>query len=290
MTVRITALTDADPGGRLAWLAADAEGSPLGAAYLQLFTGAGQLHLAELDVNVHPAERRAGIGTRLLAEAVAAARRQERRVLLAQAGSDSGGAAFLAARGFEVALTLLFTRLPSADADAATLAAEIETPHPGYRLATWEGMVPEELAGSFVASRRAMDDMPMGAVDFGRVIWDLDRVRRAVGAIVDRGDVLHTVAAVEEASGAVVAFTELVLPGGGSGDAQHYGTGVLPEHRGRGLARWMKAASIAYARERHPGVAGLLADTADDNPAMRRVNEALGYRPTHTRHQYQLKL
>jgi RimJ/RimL family protein N-acetyltransferase len=71
------------------------------------------------------------------------------------------------------------------------------------------------------------------------------------------------------------------VPGAGTGDAQHYGTGVLPEHRGRGLARWMKAAAIRHTRDRHPGVRGLRTDTADSNAAMRRVNDALGYLPTH---------
>jgi GNAT superfamily N-acetyltransferase len=86
---------------------------------------------------------------------------------------------------------------------------------------------------------------------------------------------------VAVADGAVVGFTELVVPGDGRGDGQHYGTGVLPEHRGHGLGRWMKAESIRQARVRHPGLGGLLTDTADINPYMRRINDALGYAPTH---------
>jgi len=65
---------------------------------------------------------------------------------------------------------------------------------------------------------------------------------------------------------------------------------VLPEHRGRGLARWMKAASIRRARERHPDLAGLLTDTADSNAPMLAVNASLGYVPTHQAVEYQLDL
>ncbi|WP_442305667.1 GNAT family N-acetyltransferase [Streptomyces sp. 2RAF24] len=154
----------------------------------------------------------------------------------------------------------------------------------------WEGVVPEEFAETFVASRRAMDDTPMGAVDHGTVVWDLDRVRAAVGAVAGRGDVLHTVAAVDVSDGSMAGFTELVVPGSGTGDAQHYGTGVLPEHRGHGLARWMKAAGIVRARETYPELGGLLTDTADNNPYMRRVNDALGYLPTHAVHEFQRDL
>lgn len=70
------------------------------------------------------------------------------------------------------------------------------------------------------------------------------------------------VAAVDVSDGMIAGFTELVLPGGGRGDGQHYGTGVLPEHRGQGLGRWMKAEVIRQAVECHPDLAGLLTDTA----------------------------
>ncbi|GGW52002.1 hypothetical protein GCM10010503_31180 [Streptomyces lucensis JCM 4490] len=52
----------------------------------------------------------------------------------------------------------------------------------------------------------------------------------------------------------------------------------------------MKAVSVRHALERHPGLGGLLTDTADNNPHMTRINDALGYAPTHTTFEYQLDL
>jgi GNAT superfamily N-acetyltransferase len=284
VSVRITALTDpdGDPSSyRLAWLASDAHEIPVGAAFLRLFTRTGQEHLAELDIQVHPAERRKHAGSLLLDAAIAAARQDGRRCVITQAEAGSPGDRFLSARGFHRAL---------ADADITALTEITGQPHPGYRLASWEGTVPDSLAETFVASRHAMDDMPMGGTDFGTVTWDLDRVRAAAAAIAERGALLYTVAAIDESDGSIAGFTELVVPGDGKGDGQHYGTGVLPGHRGHGLGRWMKAASIRQARERHPGLGGLLTDTADNNPYMRRINDALGYEPTHTTFEYQLDL
>jgi GNAT superfamily N-acetyltransferase len=290
--VHLTALVDPVQAGsrRLVWLASGPDGSPLGTASVRFFDKDGQRHLAEADVRVHPAERRQGVGARLLDAAVAAAREDGRRSVVAQAGSDSPGAAFLTARGFDVALTLVYARLPLADADVPALTALVEAAPAGYRLTAWEGTVPDELADSYVASRRGMDDMPMGAVDYGRVVWDVDRVRAAAAAVAARGEVLYTVAAVDESDGSLVGFSELVVPGDGQGDGQHYGTAVLPEHRGHGLGAWMKAASVLHVRERHPRLAGLLTDTADHNAHMRRVNDRLGYRPTHTDREFQLTL
>lgn len=293
MPVRITALTDpnSDPSSyRVAWLACDADGIPVGVAFLRLFTRTGQEHLAELDLRVHPAGRRKRTGSLLLDAAVAAARQDGRRCVITQAEDGSPGDQFLPARGFRRVLTLTFTRLPLAEADITALTEVTEQPHPGYRLASWDGTAPDHLAGAFVASRHAMDDMPMGGTDFGTVTWDLDRVKAAAAAIAEQGALLHTVAAIDESDGSIAGFTELVVPGDGKGDGQHYGTGVMPGHRGRGLGRWMKAASIRQAYERYPDLGGLLTDTADNNPYMRHINDALGYAPTHTTFEYQLDL
>ncbi|MFD8912316.1 GNAT family N-acetyltransferase [Streptomyces sp. NPDC059575] len=293
MSLHITPLIDPAHGPhsrRLAWLASDADAIPVGTAFLRLFTGPGQEHLAELTLRVHPVERRKHVGSRLLDAAVAAARDNARRCVIAQAEAGSSGDHFLPARSFRKVLTLRFSRLPLADVDTTALAAIVERPHPGYRLASWHGTVPDDLAHTFAASRRAMDDMPMDDTDYGTVTWDVDRVRAAAQAVEARGDQLHTVVAIDTSNGSIVGFTELVTPGNGTGDGQHYGTGVLPEHRGHGLGRWMKAESIRQAHHRCPDLGGLLTDTADSNTYMRHINDSLGYVPTHTTHQHQLDL
>jgi len=293
LSLHLTPLTDPEPGTagrRLAWLASGDDGVPLGSAFLRLFTKEGQEHLAELELAVHGAERRQGVGTRLLDAAVRAAKAERRRSVIAQAVQGSPADLFLAARGFRQVLALTYARLTLADVDRAAVDTLVEQSHPGYRLTEWEGTVPDVLALSFAGSRRAMDDMPMDGTDFGTVVWDVDRVVAAAEAVARRGDLLHTVAAVDETDGSVVGFSELVVPGDGLGDGQHYGTAVLPEHRGHGLARWMKAAAIRHARERHPELAGLCTDTADGNAPMLAVNDALGYVPTHKAVEYQLDL
>ncbi|MFA7754242.1 GNAT family N-acetyltransferase [Streptomyces sp. NRRL B-2790] len=204
--------------------------------------------------------------------------------------NESPGDRLLAARGFRKALTLRYSRLSLADVDATVLTEIIERPHPGYRLVSWQGTVPDGLAQTFAASRRAMDDMPMDDTDYGIVTWDVDRVRAAAKAVEQRGDHLHTVVAIDTSNESIAGFTELVIPGNGTGDGQHYGTGVLPEHRGHGLGRWMKAESIRQALGHYPDLGGLLTDTADSNTHMRHINDGLGYTPTHTTHQHQLDL
>jgi hypothetical protein len=80
------------------------------------------------------------------------------------------------------------TRLSLPDSDITALTKLIEEPHPGYRLAS----------------------------------WDLARVRAAAAAVEKRGDVLHTAVAISETDGVIAGFTELAIPGDGTGDAQSY--------------------------------------------------------------------
>ena len=275
MTVHVTPLSDPDRSAasyRLAWLAGGEDGRPLGSAFLRV-PAVGDV--AELALVVHPAERRAGVGTRLLRAAEAAAGELGMRAVVTEPIREGDeGEFFCRARGLRQVLALTYARL---ELDRTVPPAE---PVAGYRLIHWEGTVPDDLAGTFARSRRAMDDMPMDDAATVPEVWDVPRLHAVAAAVAGRGDILHTTAACGP-DGEIAAFTELVVPGSEEGEAQHYGTGVLPEHRGNGLAHWMKAEQIALIRSRFPAVTALLADTADSNAPMRRINDALGYRPTH---------
>ncbi len=280
LSIRLTPLTDPDYkpfSRRIAWLAADGDGNPVGSAFLRLNSSTSHAHLAELELNVHPAERRRGIGSQLLGAVIAAARDHEVRTVLADARADSPADRFLEHHGFTVGLTLIYARLRLASADSVA----VETPD-GYRLVSWAGVVPDEWAQTFTDARSGMDDAPTGGIAYGADVWDLERTRYAAQVIEQRGEHLGTVAAIEESTGTIVGFTELVVPGDGKGEAQHYGTAVLPAHRGRGLALWMKAEQIRQVRARFPDLDALLTDSVSTNAPIRRINERLGYHHTHT--------
>lgn len=94
MSLRITPLTDpahASHSRRLAWLASGTNSIPVGTAFQRLFTDHGQEHLAELTLAVDPAERRKDVDSRLLDAAVATARNNARRRVIAQAEAGSPG-------------------------------------------------------------------------------------------------------------------------------------------------------------------------------------------------------
>lgn len=272
---------------RLTWLATGADGAPVGVAGLRVFTSPGQEHLAELELHVDPAHRRRGTGSLLLSAVVAACRTENRRSLIAEAPADSPGEAFSERHGFRRALTLDHLILRLGELNGSDLLRTAAAEHPGYRLTGWTGTVPDDLAGVFAAAKNAMNDMPVGDLDYGSVAWDADRVRAMGQVVADRGDTLLTVAAVHD-DGAVAGYTEILIPRGTAPRAQQYDTAVVPAHRGHGLGLWVKAAMVRRLRAEHPGVVEVETDNADDNVHMLAVNHRLGFRSYRRTREFQL--
>lgn len=275
LSIRLIPLTDPDfrPfSRRIAWLATRPDGTPVGSAFLRLDSRRTHAHLADFELNVHPAERRQGIGSALLRAVATGAQDHDVRTLIADADAGSVGDLFLDHHGFEIGLTLIYARL-----DLARPAPDVPAAD-GYRLVSWDGVVPDELLQTFTDARAGMGDAPSGTIPYPVDAWDNERTRHAAQVIEQRGEHLSVVAVLDN-TGRMAGFTEVVVPGDGKGDGQLYGTAVLPEHRGRGLALWMKAAQIRQVRDRFPDLDGLVTDTVDTNAAMRRTNDRLGYRP-----------
>jgi predicted N-acetyltransferase YhbS len=85
---------------------------------------------------------------------------------------------------------------------------------------------------------------------------------------------LESSTAVLDEHGNVVAFTFLNVVGE---RAQHGFTGVVREHRGRGLATAAKRRALRTAAER--GVTRVTTSNAEQNAAMRAINRKLGFEP-----------
>lgn len=271
------------------WLVRNTKEEAVATAALRLFSQPGRDHLAEVDMTVHPAHRRLGAGSRLLATVTEAARGAGCRSMVTEVTAGTPGEGFLAARDFTPVLRLTWLRL-ALEETSDQIGRLPDVPHAGYRLTAWEGVVPDELAAPFARARGGMADMPVGGLDLDEVVWDEARVRAAAEAVAARGEHLLTVAAVSETDGEVAGYTELVLPAGLSGRAQQYDTAVLPAHRGHGLGLWLKAAMLRRVRARFPRITEVEADNADDNRHMLAVNTALGFRPRLRTVKYQLDL
>lgn len=265
-------LLGAEPGSRQRlWAGADG-GPPVAVAALRLPGEPGADRPAEIDIRVRPEDRRRGFGSRLLAVAAEGLRADGRTGVIAQVLAGTPAVPFLESHGFECVLTLRGLLLRLDEVPAARVADLLAAPPAGYRLVRWRGAVPDEHAAALARAKHAMADF----AEYEGTPWDAHRVREMAEIVAKRGDDLYTVAAV--AGDVIAGFTEIVVPAGAAGRAAQYDTAVVPEHRGRRIGIWVKAAMLRWLAEERPGVREIETDNSGDNAHMLAVNEELGFR------------
>jgi GNAT superfamily N-acetyltransferase len=269
----------------LAW-----DGDRVVGASSYLLPQAENLSLVYLELIVHPQHRRRGIGTRLLEEVYAAARRHHRslieiqtvRALPGGVARDEAGYHYLTNRAHLPGVTSIRSRCQIADhpgGDEATLA-EAWTHADGYSLVQWRDAVPEEIIKDVAALQgRLMLDAPTGDLAVEQEVYDADRVRGQEATELGRGHRSYSTAARHDATGQIVARTKLSFEADDDTHARQRVTIVEPAHRGRRLGLIVKSANHAYTRVQEPALRVIDAWNAEENTHMRAVNAVLGFQP-----------
>lgn len=262
-------------------------GRAVGAARVEL-PQRDNTHLLYVEIHVVPDARRRGAGTALLTAATARAREAGRPLLLSELEEPphlrdrSPGRAFLEASGLSCALEEIRRDL-ALPPDAARLAAlEVAClPHAtGYRVLTWRDRCPDELVEGRAALGRAMStSVPLGTLDWREETWDAARVREREQLLGEQGRTSVVAAALHEATGEVVGFTEMVARPAEPELAEQWETLVLAPHRGHRLGTLLKIAAVRRLVAELPQVRRLATGNASTNAPMIAVNEAMGFVP-----------
>jgi GNAT superfamily N-acetyltransferase len=273
----------ATPGGSMAGThrAAVADGGVAGALRL-LLPVRDNTTVAYVDLAVHPAARRRGVGSALLAEAGRLAAAAGRTAMVADVDEpvpEPPGRAFALRHGWTCDLqeSRRDLVLPVDEGRLAALEEEARAAGPGYEVLTWRDRTPDDLVEDrALLSRRMSTDAPSGDVPVEEEHWDAARVREEEAAHVTRGRTVLTGGAVRE--GRLVAYTELHVPLEQPQWAQQGATLVLREHRGHRLGARVKIAVLRELAATLPQVRRISTYNAESNRPMVAVNEALGFR------------
>jgi GNAT superfamily N-acetyltransferase len=221
------------------------------------------------SIGVLSDRRRNGIGTRLLrgiSEAAAAAGKNELHIRCMD--DRPAGIDFLAHRGFTELERSKTVRLQLAGIPAPAVVAP-----PGIEITTL-AVRPDLVEGVHAVALEAFADIPGGEEPMA--VGDLAEFRaRDVDRVPIPKDAFFV--AVETASDRAVGYASLMLLPGSTTTAYHDMTAVLRAFRGRGIARELKRATVAWAIEH--GLTTLETGNDVDNAAMRAVNARLGYEP-----------
>jgi len=242
---------------------------------------------AELNLTVHPASRRRGLGTALLRHAAGRAEANGRAFLDTFVAEGTPGDAFARQAGAtygqaDIRRTLDLAAIPPGRVtqvrEAAAKAAI------GYSVVSWTGRTPDEHLTGVAAMFTAMNDAPArpGAEPD---IWDEQRVRdRADVPLEAMGARGYQVAALSEATGEMAALSELRV----DADQPEWGwqgnTVVARPHRGHRLGLLVKAVMLDWLAEAEPRVRKVATFNAAANQHMIAINEELGFEVSGPRH------
>lgn len=232
------------------------------------------------ELYVAPAFRRRGIG-RSIVEALTERARANAApsLILRQEDSDAGAAAFADALGAPRGFRGLQNRCHTAQLDPSLLqgwVGQVTERAAGWSLIGWDGRCPDDLLEPFVAVQSAMHGAPVPSVAVtGRSATDIRDAEDAYDAL----GIVHWVLAARQDDGMIGGFTELEFEPDQPWLAHQGDTAVLPQLRGLGLGRLLKARMALRLLAERPEVTQIETNTAVDNPPMRSINEAMGFAP-----------
>lgn len=236
---------------------------------------------ARFRIEVDPAARRRGIARRLLAEISATARRESRTTLGGTSRAGTAGERFLSAVGAEKRQEFRISRMETAAVDRAMLRSWVDRAAEragGYSLVGWDDPCPEERLEGFTDVVHVMNTAPLDDLEREDDVWTVEQIRDWQAALTKQGHAGWVFCAKDDGTGRFVGFTELGFWGWAPAFAFQGDTGVHPDHRNRGLGRWLKAGMALRLLDERPEVEIVETGNASSNAAMLAINEAMGFR------------
>lgn len=215
--------------------------------------------------------RRCGIGTTWLRTA------RDRMVkegvdLLETKSHRADEAEFLAAVGFEHRTTQGHSRLEIADIDRDMVGEWAKGAIGTVRFSLYPDRLPDAALRDYMSIRNRFPELGTIRETEAGTRENLERVQGPDG--------LHHTILTREEDGAVSGMTETIWYPDRPRFAMQEFTGVAPAHRGRGIAKALKARMLEYILERHPEVTTIGTTNETSNAPVMSINERLGFQRT----------
>lgn len=146
-----------------------------------------------------------------------------------------------------------------------------------YELVVFGAPTPDDLIERWAQLQLVMNTAPLDDLEYEDELITPEMIRESEERMAAMGRTNRVVVARHIASGEWAGFSELELNPHYPMMAVQEGTGVVPEHRDRGLGRWVKAANALWLLDERPDVDYIDTWNAFSNAPMLGINDAMGF-------------
>lgn len=159
----------------------------------------------------------------------------------------------------------------------------------GTNIIFYENRMPDEILDEYCeVYTRIANTVPRDDIDMGDWVVSPAMFKEGYERL-DAMDGVHHSFITREADEKISGMTEVYyIPAREKYISQNL-TGVLPEYRGKGLGKWLKAQMLLYVKDKYPNTKWVVTGNADSNAAMLAINTKLGFREYKASSTYQIK-
>lgn len=148
-----------------------------------------------------------------------------------------------------------------------------------YELRYYPMPVPDSILDDFCEMYSIMNTAPMEDYEHEDETLTPELWRQAEESVLAEHSLVHNLVAVHVPSGAFAGFTQIKTQDLQPDLAWQWNTGVHPDHRNKGLGRWLKADMIQRIVHDYPGLTRVDTYNAGSNEPMLNINIAMGFKP-----------
>lgn len=241
-------------------------------------------------IHVHPDSRRRGYGRAIATPMFDLLEENGRTRFETWVKKDDPAATLVSGLGLKQVYEDKRSRLSMADLDMDLMQEWIDRAAgraSEYEFVYYQSPIPDEILTRFCALTDVMNTAPREEYEEEDEVMTPGKWRETESNVIDSKCQLHVLIAVHKPTGDFAGYTVIKTQDLHPDLAWQWDTGVDPNHRNKGLGRWLKGAMITRIAGSHPDVTRVDTFNAGSNEPMLKINVDMGFRPVHISYVWQ---